>query len=66
LACESKKAGGRRIRECNGTKVREHPVRHLFIVTAIFETATGVLLVLVPAVVFDFLFGWRETGQETP
>ena len=40
-------------------------MRHLFIVTAVFETATGVLLVLVPAVVFAFLFGWREIGPET-
>jgi hypothetical protein len=39
-------------------------VRHLFIVTAVLETATGVLLLLVPAVVFAFLFGWRGIGVD--
>lgn len=40
-------------------------MRRLFIVTAVFETATGVLLLLVPAVVFAYLFGWREIVAET-
>ena len=40
-------------------------MRRLFIVTALFETATGVLLLLVPGVVFTFLFGWREIGPQT-
>ena len=40
-------------------------MRHFFIVTAVFETATGVLLLLQPSVVFAFLFGWREVGPET-
>jgi len=35
------------------------------IVTAMFEGATGVLLLLAPALVFGFLFGWREVGPET-
>ena len=43
----------------------ETRVRLLFIVTAVFETATGVLLLLVPAVVFAYLFGWREIVTET-
>lgn len=38
---------------------------NLFIVTAAFEAATGVLLLLAPAVVLAFLFGWRDVGPET-
>ena len=37
----------------------------LFIVTAVFETATAVLLLLAPALVFALLFGWREIGPQT-
>ena len=40
-------------------------MRYFFIVTAVFETTTGVLLLLVPGVVLAVLFGWREIGSET-
>ena len=39
-------------------------MRHLFIVTAVLEAATGVLLLLVPAVVFAFLFGRGDIGAD--
>jgi hypothetical protein len=39
-------------------------VYHLFVVTAVFETATAALLLLVPAVVFVLLFGWSQVGSE--
>jgi hypothetical protein len=33
--------------------------------TALVETATGLLLLVWPALVFGLLFGWRQVGPET-
>ena len=40
-------------------------VSRLLIVTTAFEGTTGLLLLLLPAVVLAWLFGWREIGRET-
>jgi hypothetical protein len=37
----------------------------LLVVTAVFEGATGLLLLLAPALVLSLLFGWRQIGPDT-
>ena len=37
----------------------------LMTVTALVETATGLLLLLWPALIFALLFGWRQPAPET-
>jgi len=39
-------------------------VTPLMIVTALVETATGLLLLLWPALVFALLFGWRQVAPD--
>ena len=39
-------------------------VTPLMIVTALVETATGLLLLVWPALVFALLFGWRQVAPD--
>lgn len=40
-------------------------VRYALVVTAVCEGATGLLLLLAPALVLTVLFGWRQVSPET-